>query len=390
MHKVVRVIARLNIGGPAIHVILLAHRLRPRYETVLVSGIEGKREGNMLALAARLGVKVARLPELGRDVSLLGDLVSLARLVRLIARERPEIVHTHTAKAGLVGRIAARLCRVPIVVHTFHGHVFRGYFGPAKTWLFLTLERLLARLTDRILTVNEEQRQELIGFRIAPSKRIHTMLLGLDLTPLAAGDGNPTVMRHKWGLPLDSPLVGIVARLVPVKGHELFLDAAALLSRRRPEVRFVLVGDGDRRGELEDYAAACGVSAVFAGWETDLKSVYAALDVVCLTSFNEGSPVALIEALTSGKPVVSTPAGGVVDLIRDGENGLLVSDRDPGMFSQAVERLLESHQFAETLARNGRASVYPHYDISRLTTDMAALYSELLREKGLESRGAGM
>ena len=378
MPKIVRVIARLNVGGPAIHVILLAHYLRPEYETILVSGVETEREGNMLPLAQRMGVDIVRIPELSREISLRDDLVSLARLVRLIAREKPDIVHTHTAKAGVVGRLAAWLCRVPVVVHTFHGHVFRGYFGPAKTRFFLTLERLLARLTDRILTVNEEQRQELIDFSIAPPEQIQAVLLGLELGELACGDGDPVLMRRKWGLSLEAPLVGIVARLVPVKGHELFLDAAAELHQRMPEVRFVVLGDGERRTELEAYAAARDVPVVFAGWEMDLKAVYAALDVVCLTSFNEGSPVALIEALTAGKPVVSTPAGGVVDLIRDGENGLLIADRDPAAFSRAIQRLLDDRELARAIGSRGRHSVYPRYDVSRLTADIRALYAGLL------------
>lgn len=172
MPKVVRIIARLNVGGPAVHVILLAHHLRADYQTILVSGVETEREGNMLPIAQRMGVDIVRIPELGREISLKDDLVSLAKLVRLIAREKPDIVHTHTAKAGVVGRVAAWLCRVPVIVHTFHGHVFRGYFGPAKTRLFLALERLLAHLTDRILTVNEQQRRELIGFGIAPPDRM--------------------------------------------------------------------------------------------------------------------------------------------------------------------------------------------------------------------------
>jgi glycosyltransferase involved in cell wall biosynthesis len=379
--KVVRVIARLNVGGPAIHVILLADRLRPAYETVLVSGIETPREGNMLPLARRLGVDVVRVAELGREINVLGDLVALLKLIRLIAREKPEIVHTHTAKAGLVGRLAAWLCRTPVVVHTFHGHVFRGYFGPVKTGLFLTLERLLARLTDQVLTVNDQQRSELIAFGVAPSNKIRAMLLGLDLGELASGQGDAEAMRRTWGVPPEAPLVGIVARLVPVKGHELFLDAAADLHARRPDARFVVVGDGERRAELEAYAAALGVPVVFAGWESDLPAVYAALDVVCLTSLNEGSPVALIEAMAAGKPVVSTPAGGVVDLIQDGENGVIVGERDAAQFSRAIQRLLEDRDLAAALGARGRASVYPRYDVSRLAADISALYGELLARR---------
>ena len=386
--KVVRVIARLNVGGPAIHVILLAHHLRPDYETVLVSGLEAEREGNMLPLAKRLDVDVVRVAELGREINPIGDVLSVLKLALLIAREKPDIVHTHTAKAGFVGRLAARLCGVPVVVHTFHGHVFHGYFGRLKSRAFVQLERLLARLSDAIVTVNEQQRQELIGYGIAPPDKIRTVLLGLELGDLAYGDGDPALMRRKWGIPLDVPLVGIAARLVAVKGHELFLDAAAELHRRRPDIRFVLVGDGERRAELEAYAARLELPAVFAGWETDLKAVYAALDVVCLTSFNEGSPVAVIEAMAAGKPVVSTTAGGVVDLVHHEDNGLLVAERDPAAFSQAVHRLLDDAAFAADLARRGRESVYPLYDVSRLVGDIRALYAELLDRRARSERAS--
>lgn len=383
IRKVVRIIARLNVGGPAIHVLLLAHHLRPEYDTVLVSGLEAEREGNMLPLAKRLDVDVTRVPELGREINFFSDLISVFKLVRLIAREKPDIVHTHTAKAGFVGRIAARLCRVPVIVHTFHGHVFHGYFGPLKSRAFVYLERLLARLSDAILTVNEQQRQELIAYGIAPPDKIRSVLLGLELSQLANNGADPAVMRRKWGVPPEAPLVGIVARLVPVKGHELFLDAAAELRRHRPAARFVVVGDGERRADLEAYAAKLGLPAAFAGWETDLRAVYAALDVVCLTSFNEGSPLALIEAMTTGKPVVSTAAGGVVDLIKDEGNGLLVRDRDPQAFSHAVQRLLDDPSLAAAIGRHGRASVYPLYDVSRLVADIRSVYAELLAKKNL-------
>lgn len=344
--------------------------------------MEAEREGNMLPLAERLGVQVVRMPELGREINLFGDLTSVLELARLIAREKPDIVHTHTAKAGFVGRLAARLCGVPIVVHTFHGHVFHGYFGRLKSRAFVYLERLLGRLSDVILTVNEQQRRELIGYGIAPPEKIRAVLLGLELGELASNGADPATMRRKWGVPLEAPLVGIVARLVPIKGHELFLDAAADLHSSRPDAHFVVVGDGERRAELEAYAAGLGLQVVFAGWEMDQKAVYAALDVVCLTSLNEGSPVTLIEAMTTGKPVVSTAAGGVVDLIQHEHNGLLVSERDPRAFSEAIQRLLDDASFAAELGRRGKESVYPLYDVSRLAGDLRAIYAELLANKG--------
>ncbi|MHB8620073.1 MAG: glycosyltransferase family 4 protein [Chloroflexota bacterium] len=377
MAKIVRVIARLNVGGPAIHTILLAAKLRPDYETVLVSGVESAAEGNMLPLAHRHGVVVRRIPELGREIHLVWDLVALFKLIRLIRRERPDIVHTHTAKAGLVGRVAAWLCGVPVVVHTFHGHVFRGYFGPVKSRLFVLLERLLARLTDRIIVVNEAQRSELLRFRIAPPDKLVAVPLGLELDAFSAAPSQPGAMRRKWGVPLGAPLVGIVARLVPIKDHRLFLSAAAEVCRRRADVWFAVIGDGELRPDLEAYARELAIPVVFTAWESDLPAVYADLDLVCLTSLNEGSPVALIEALAAGKPVVATAVGGVADVVDDGRTGLLVHNRNPVALADAIVDLLASGGLRRQLGEDGRRTVVEKYDIERLVRDVKGIYGEL-------------
>jgi len=380
--KVVRVITRLNVGGPAVHTILLTDRLRPSYTTLLVSGSEAASEGNMLEMASRLGVPVIRIRELGREIRPFADLVAFAKLVRLIARERPDIVHTHTAKAGLLGRVAAWLCGVPVIVHTFHGHVFRGgYFSPWLVRFFLILERVLARVTDQIITVAEQQRRELAALGIARTSSIAVVPLGLDLTEFATDVADPRAMRRKWGVPPQTPLVGIVARLVPVKGHELFLDAAAEVHQSHPDARFVIVGDGELRDQLEADARRRGLPVIFAGWESDVRAVYAALDVVCLTSLNEGSPVALIEALSARKPTVSTAVGGITDLIEDGKNGLLVPTRDPACFARAIERLIDEPDFARMLGKNGSTSVQLKYDAARLAHDIDQLYQRLLASK---------
>jgi glycosyltransferase involved in cell wall biosynthesis len=261
-----------------------------------------------------------------------------------------------------------------------HGHVLRGYFGPLKTRVFILLERLLARATDQILTVSEEQRRELIAdFHIAPAAKIRVMHLGLPLEPLLH-PADPCVMRAKWGIPAGVPVVGIVARLTAIKGHELFLDMAAELHVRRPDVRFVLIGDGERRAELQAYAAGRDVPVIFGGWEPNslAPAYYAALDVACLTSFNEGSPVTLIEAMAAGKPVVSTAVGGVPDLVRHGVEGFLVPDRDPVAFAGYVEGLVGDPSLAAEMGRRGRAAAYPKYDVRQLVTGMGELYDELL------------
>jgi glycosyltransferase involved in cell wall biosynthesis len=379
--KIVRVITRLNVGGPAVHTILLADGLRPEYETVLVSGLESSAEGNMLPLAERLDVRVVRIPHLRREIDLLADFLALARLIALILRERPDIVHTHTAKAGVLGRIAARICGIPVIIHTFHGNVFRGYFSPRKTRFLVGLEQLVSKFTDRVVAVNEEQRDELVGFKVASPNKIVTVPLGLELQKLVNNEADPAEMRRKWGVPLEVPTIGIVARLVHIKGHELFLEAASEVHKRFPDAWFVIVGDGERRAELEEQARELGVPAVFTGWETDLPAVYRALDVVCLTSINEGSPVAVIEALAAGKPVVSTLAGGVVDLIRTGDTGLLVPTRDPTQFANAVCRILSCPEEGRAMGARGRASVYPALDLSNLLVNLDSLYASCLKSK---------
>jgi len=379
MATVVSIITRLNIGGAALHAILLADGLRPEYQTLLVTGRESATEGSMLPLAVEKRVPIVTIPELRREIDPLNDVIAFFKLLRVIRRVRPQIIHTHTAKAGFIGRIAALLCRAPVIIHTFHGHVFRGYFGPTKTSILLMLERCLALFSSRILTVSEQQREELANFRIAPKSGITCVSLGLDLSHLAANPTGRNEMRGKWGVPLDAQAVGIVARLVKIKGHELFFDSAVEVRKQYPNAWFVVVGDGERRTELEHYAQRLRLPVVFTGWESDLQAVHSALDVVCLTSFNEGSSTALIEALAAAKPVVSTAAGGVVDIVRDGDTGILLQGRDPQAFAKAICQLLAASGPAREMGLRGRDSVFPRYDVSKLLENMKLIYQSLLR-----------
>ncbi len=382
--RVLRIITRLNIGGPAIHVVLLAAGLDPsRYDSILVAGTESPWEGNMLHLAAMKGVRPLLVPELGREISPLDDLVACLKLWRLVRQLRPHIVHTHMAKAGTVGRLAAVLGGVPAIFHTFHGHVFHSYFGPVKTQFILSVERFLARYTDRIVTVGERQREEIARFRIAPSEKLVAIPLGLELEEFLGADQRRGELRRELGLAADTPLVGIVARLVPIKAHEYFLQAVPAISDAVPSARFLIVGDGERRTELEAMAADLGIAdrTLFLGWRSDLVRVYADLDVVVLCSLNEGSPVALIEALAAGRPVVATDVGGVGDVVRHEETGLLVLPKDSAGLAAAVIRLLKDRQLAMALGSSGRRSVYPQHSSARLVKDVSSLYEEVLAAK---------
>lgn len=327
------------------------------------------------------------LDELGREVSPANDLRATLRMYRLIRASRPHIVHTHMAKAGTAGRLAARLARVPIVVHTFHGHTFHSYFGKAKTRLFLEIERTLARVTDRIIAVGEDQRREIARYGVTPLGNIAVIPLGLEIEGLLDAESARGALKAELGLNGHSRLVGIVARLVPIKAHEVFLEAAVRVRAADPDSHFLVVGDGERRSELEGMAARLGLgSAVrFLGWRADMKQVYADLDVVALSSNNEGSPVALIEAMAAGRPVVATAVGGVGEVVQHGESGLLVPPRDPRALADGVLTLLHDPARSERFGRAGRASVYPRHAASRLVADVARLYEELAREKGLRA-----
>lgn len=379
--RVLRVIARLNIGGPALHATLLTERLDPaRYDSLLVAGVEEPSEGNYLALRGRSLERLMVLPALGREIRGGPDLVALVQLTRLIRRVRPQVVHTHTAKAGTLGRLAARLARVPVIVHTYHGHVFHGYFPPARTRLFLAIERGLAKWTDRLLTVSETVRSELLRLGIGAPEKLVVVPLGLDLEPFTGTETLRGQLRGELGLGEEALLVGIVARLVPIKAHEVFLEAAAQVARRLPQSRFLVVGDGARRAELETLAGRLGLDdrVRFLGWRRDLDRIYADLDVVALTSRNEGSPVSLIEAMAAGRPVVATRVGGVPDLVEDGVTGWLVPPGDPEALAEAMAALLADPDRRQAMGQAGRKRVIPAFSAERLLQDMDRLYTALL------------
>ncbi|HLA41187.1 MAG TPA: glycosyltransferase family 4 protein [Candidatus Glassbacteria bacterium] len=383
--KILRIIARLNIGGPALHVIILNSELDPQsYISRLVTGRESPAEGNMNDLAWEKGVRPIVIDALGREIFFREDLRALIRLIRLIRDEKPDIVHTHTAKAGFLGRLAAKLTGVPIIIHTFHGHVFHSYFGYFKTKFFLWLERLLAKFTNVIITVGELQRQEIISYRIAEPEKVIAVPLGLDLKPFVTMNQDPNELRDELSVRPETLLVGIVARLVPIKNHACFLEAARIVADRADDVKFLIIGDGELRDRLENKTRELGLESrvIFMGFQHNLVKIYAGLDIVTLSSFNEGLPVALIEAMAAGKPVVSTDVGGVRDLILDGDNGLLVPSNDSRALAEALHFLLRRPERRRMMGAAGKMKVYPLFDKNRLLEDIDKLYRVLLtREK---------
>jgi len=341
--RVLEVIARLNVGGAALCVITLADQLRsptqPAFRSGIVAGRVGPGEADMGYLAEARHIPITTLDSLGRALSLRGDLRTVAQLVAIMRRERPQVVHTHTAKAGFVGRLAARIAGVPVVVHTFHGHVFQGYFSPRATQIFLLLERLSARLTDRIITPSAELKRQLVDqYHICAPDHIAVIENGIDLDPLLTLPRHVGDFRTAQGIPADVPLVGIVGRLVPIKNHDLFFQAARQVLDQIPNAHFVIVGDGERRTELTALAAALGLAdrTHWTGWLSETLPMYSALDCAVLCSHNEGHPIALIEALAAGIPVAATNVGGVADLLSDPRYGALVPPGDADALTAGI------------------------------------------------------
>jgi glycosyltransferase involved in cell wall biosynthesis len=386
--RVLRLITRLNIGGPAIQAVTLSDRLTPYgFQTRLVFGRLGEGEGDMRYLLPAT-VDAQEIATLQRRVAPVQDLRALAAVRRIVRDFRPDIVHTHMAKAGMVGRVAAALHnrgaghRRIRVVHTYHGHVLEGYFNPLVSRTFLGAERSLARVTDRIVAISPRIRDELSrDLRIGCPEQYRVVPLGFDLSDLAAiDDARRASARRTLTLPASAHVVVTIGRLTAIKQHTLFLETAAIVAQRDPAAVFLIAGDGELRGDLEQRTRALGLAdrVRFLGWQRDLATIYGASDVFLLTSRNEGTPVALIESLAAGTPGVSTDVGGVRDVITGDDVGLLAPSGDAAALADGVLRLLGDRGRRQAMGDRGRASVVARYQIDRLVADVAGLYHELL------------
>ncbi len=392
--RIVRIIARLNVGGPAIHVILLSERMRALgYDTLLVSGKEADHEGDMLYLAEERGVEPLRLPALGRELHPIKDLCTLWKLIRILRRTKPHIVHTHTAKAGTLGRLAALLSGVPVIIHTFHGHVFSGYFSDRKTRLFLAVERFLARHSTRVIGVSEKCCADLRELGVSNHERLQCIPLGLELERFPkAAEQLRGKLRNRFGLGPELTLIAIVARMVPIKRHDVFLRAVAMVCRDYPNARFLIVGDGSTRPEMERLAEELGICdvLVWTGFIDDPAEVYADVDLVALTSDDEGLPVAVIESLSSGRPVVSTSVGGVPELIEEGVSGFMAEPGRPEDFAralrlglEALKRIPDPHGNPSPGCldmKSAQERIIKKLSIDRLVKDLDSLYRQCLDE----------
>ncbi len=384
--RVLRVIARLNVGGPALHVAYLTAGLAERgYETTLVAGDVAKGEESMAFVAEGAGVEVVRLPGLSREISPVHDLIAALRVAREIRRTRPQILHTHTAKAGAIGRAAAVLsgqARPPVVVHTYHGHVLNGYFGAVGTGIFRAIERMLALFSDTLVAVSPQVRDDLVEIGIAPAQRFAVVRLGIDLEPRVRASGDAAELRRRLGIGADRFVVGWFGRMTAVKRTHDLVDALVALRARGVDACLLLVGDGADREALETYAREEGVAReLFSlGYQKEVGDWYALADAVVLTSVNEGTPVTIIEALAAGRPVVATDVGGVRDVVRDGVDGFLVDVGDADAMSSRLAEIAGDPELAARLGASGRARVIERYAVTRLVDDVDRLYRALLAE----------
>jgi glycosyltransferase involved in cell wall biosynthesis len=384
--RLLRIISRLNVGGPAIQAVTMSRRLEGRgYETTLVHGVEGEREGSLVDLAEELGVRRVRLESLRRELG-LHDTRALLDVVRIMRRVRPHVLHTHAAKAGTVGRVAAQLAgraRPQASVHTFHGHVLSGYFSRPREKAFTFAERALARGTSRLVAVSEEVRDDLIDLGVASRGEIAVVPLGFDLGQFALEadeqDRQRRAVHAELKIPAGTPTVTLVARLVPIKRVDRFLALANLVARET-EAHFVIVGDGELARALQTSPAARALDGrlTWTGLRRDVPAIMAASDVVCLTSDNEGTPVSLIEAQAAGRPVVSTRVGGVPSAVTHGVTGYLAEVNRVEQLADYVRTLIDSRAHRERLGASGREAVLRRFSIERLTSNLDALYRQLL------------
>lgn len=403
--KIIRIIARLNVGGPARHVVWLTKELRSSgFESVLLAGTVPAGEEDMSYFATENHVKPIYIEEMSRELS-PKDVVSLRKVYRQLKREKPDIIHTHTAKAGTVGRIAGFFFRWMTwrtligkprrvrMVHTFHGHVFHSYYGNLKTRIFLLIEKALARFaTDKIVVISHQQFEEIHEkFAVGKKEQFKIVPLGIDLESFADWQTKRNILREEIGAENDEVLVGLVGRLTEVKNHLLFLKVIKIYQQNpaSAKLKFIIIGDGHLREKLEREAETLGVkdSVIFLGNRTDADVFYAGLDIVVLTSLNEGTPLSLIEAMANEKAIVSTAVGGVIDLLgkveeqkenfQIRERGVSTASNDAEGFYNGLLYLVNNAKIRETLVKRGRDFIETQYSKSRLVNDIKNLYREL-------------
>ncbi len=386
--KVVHVITRLDRGGSAQNTLLTCLGLTERYELVLVHGLslesqmtdwEKKAVESGIKEANTRGIKVVAIPSLVRKISPVQDLRAFFCLWRLMIQEKPSIVHTHTSKPGILGRWAAKMAGVPIIVHTPHGHVFFGHFGPLASRFFLMVERLMAFITDRMVALTEGEKNDYIAFSICDPDKIVTIHSGVEIDRYMTAEVDIEDKKKSLGLNPKGLVVGTVGWLLPIKGPMHLLNAMARVWQSHPETSLVFVGKGDLEKELREEALRMQASGrvSFLGWRDDIPEIMQILDIFVLPSLNEGMGRVLVEAMAAGKPVVASRVGGIPDLVKHGQNGLLVEPGDITGLSLAIRKLLIDKKMQDEMGMKGR-TMAQNFGVEKMVEKIDALYSSLV------------
>lgn len=403
MPRVLTIINRLNLGGPAFHVAILTKHLQKEFEVKLLAGTKQDSEESSDFIISEMGLTFTPLKEMKRSINPFKDLQVYREIRKIIREFKPDIVHTHAAKAGALGRLAAYHENVPVIIHTFHGHVFHSYFHPLKTKVFLKIERFLARRSSAIIAISDRQKRELaVHYKVCEPEKIHVIPLGFDLSRFQEDtDKKRKEFRDRFLLEDDEIAIGIIGRLVPVKNHSLFITSAAnVLKKTKKRVRFFIIGDGESKNDIMYEANRLGIDycyfpkekkrsdLTFCSWVRNVDMCIAGLDIVALCSYNEGTPVSLIEAQAGGRPIITTNVGGIENVVLKNETALMVSGHNYDDFSDAMLKLIEDDELRKQLGERGWEFVKEKFHYTRLIKEMSTLYHELLdytREKNFGS-----
>ena len=396
MKKVLRILNRFNIGGPTHNATFLTKYLHPNYQTKLIAGKKLDSEASSEFMLKDYEIDFEIIDDMSRSINPVKDLKSFFKIKKIIKEFQPDIVHTHASKSGALGRLAAITSKVPIIVHTFHGHVFHSYFGNLKTKFYILLERYLAKKSSAIIAISNLQRKELINeFKICPERKTHTIQLGFDLDKFQEENTSKrNIFRDEFNLEAEDIAIGIVGRLTPIKNHTFFLEAIKrLFDNTSRKFKVFIVGDGEDRLTLERLCNKLNLTTnsegvidpliFFTSWRKDIDKVYAGLDIVALTSKNEGTPVTLIEAQASNKPIVTTDVGGVMDVVKDGITAFVSDKHDFVRFSNNMKVLVEDDSKRKEMGSAGYNHVSELFSYKRLVRDVGELYENLLNEKDI-------
>ena len=389
MKKILRIINRFNLGGPTYNAAYLTKYLEDDYETLLIGGKHEKNEKSSMHILDNLGLKPIIIEEMQRSIHPILDRIALKKIKDIIIEFKPDIVHTHAAKAGALGRKAAYDLGVKQIYHTFHGHVFHSYFGKIKTNIYKKIERDLAKKSTKIIAISEIQKQELSEVhKICSKEKIEVIPLGFDLKKFYENQTEKRkYFRKKWKIKDDEIAIGIIGRLVPIKNHVFFIDVIEKVIRKsNTSLRIFIVGDGEEKENIIikvsaynlDYSTDDKIATIqFTSWIKEIDEVNAGMDIICLCSLNEGTPVSLIEAQASGKPIVTTRTGGIENIVVENKTALISDNNDLNKFTENVLSLIKEKDkrtlFSEIAIKKSK-----DFDYSILIKNIKKLYENSL------------